>query len=123
MSIFSFKSSHRRCSVKKGVLKKVANFTGKHLCRGLFLIKLQAFRFATLLKETPTLVFYCEICEIFKNTYFEEFLPTTAYVVPSSWLSLSPFFSVQAQTEMAKEWGSESLPFRLYFSQNNDFLH
>ena len=26
-----FRSSHRRCSVKKGVLKNFANFTGKHL--------------------------------------------------------------------------------------------
>ena len=25
------RSSHRRCSVKKGVLKKFGNFTGKHL--------------------------------------------------------------------------------------------
>ena len=38
-----FRSSHRRCSVKKGVLKKFANFTGKHLCWSLFLIKLQAW--------------------------------------------------------------------------------
>ena len=37
------KSSHRRCSVKKRVLKDIANFTGKHLCWCLFLIKLQAF--------------------------------------------------------------------------------
>ena len=26
-----FRSSHRRCSVKKDFLKKFANFTGKHL--------------------------------------------------------------------------------------------
>ena len=31
-----FRSSHRRCSVKKGVLKNFANFTGKHLCWSLF---------------------------------------------------------------------------------------
>ena len=37
---FNSKSSHRRCSVKKGVLR---NFTGKHLCQSLFLIKLQAW--------------------------------------------------------------------------------
>ena len=30
------------------------------------------------LKETPALVFSCETCEIFKNTYFEEHLRTTA---------------------------------------------
>ena len=38
ISIFKFKkkfrtrSSHRRCPVKKGVLKNLANLTGKHLC-------------------------------------------------------------------------------------------
>ena len=46
-----FRSSHRRCSVKKGVLKTFANFTGKHLCWNLFLITLQVFRPATLLKR------------------------------------------------------------------------
>ena len=34
------KSSHRRYSVKRGVLKNFPNFTGKHLCWSLFLIKL-----------------------------------------------------------------------------------
>ena len=33
---------------------------------------------ATLLKETPTLVFSCEIYKIFKNTYFEEQMQATA---------------------------------------------
>ena len=28
-------------------------------------------------KETPTQVFSCEICKIFKNIYLEEHLPTT----------------------------------------------
>ena len=38
------------------------------------------FRTANLSKqkETPTQVFFCKICEIFKNTYFEEHLRTTA---------------------------------------------
>ena len=35
-----FRSSHRRCSVKKGVLKNFANFTGKHPRCSLFSIKL-----------------------------------------------------------------------------------
>ena len=30
------RSSHQRCSVKKGVLGKFAKFTGKHLCQSLF---------------------------------------------------------------------------------------
>ena len=46
------------------VLKNFANFTGKHLCWSLFLIKLQAHR----------QVFSCEICEICKNIFFKEHL-------------------------------------------------
>ena len=43
---------------KKGVLKNFANFTGKHLCWSLFLIKLQVFRPATLLKgDANTIIF------------------------------------------------------------------
>ena len=38
-------------SCKKGVLKNLANFTGKRLCWSLFLIKLQVFRSANLLKR------------------------------------------------------------------------
>ena len=44
------RSSHRSCSVKKGVLRNFAKFTGKHLCQSLFLIKL-GLRPATLLKK------------------------------------------------------------------------
>ena len=36
-----FRSSHRRCSVKKSVLKNFVNITGKQLCWSLLLIKLQ----------------------------------------------------------------------------------
>ena len=39
-----FRSSHLRCSVKKGVLKNLAKFTGKHLCQGLFFNKVAGFR-------------------------------------------------------------------------------
>ena len=31
-----FKSSHQRCSVRKGFLRKFAKFTEKHLCQSLF---------------------------------------------------------------------------------------
>ena len=37
-----FRSSHRRCSIKKAVLINFAKSTGKHPCCILFLIKLQA---------------------------------------------------------------------------------
>ena len=34
-----FRSSHLRCSVKKGVLRNFAEFTGKYLCQRLFFNK------------------------------------------------------------------------------------
>ena len=58
--------------LKLRVLKDFANFIGKHLCWSLFLIKLQARR-----PKTPIQMFSCEICEILRNTYFEEHLRTT----------------------------------------------
>ena len=43
--------------------------------------RLQASNF---IKTRPTLVFFREICETFKNTYFEEYLGATASVVSFS---------------------------------------
>ena len=71
---------------KKGVLKNLANFTGKHLCWSLFLIKLQVFRPATLSKRDSHTVIFLWNLQNLKNTYFEEYLPTTACVVSFSWL-------------------------------------
>ena len=36
---------------KMGILKNLANFTGKHLCWSLFLIKLQAFQACNFIKK------------------------------------------------------------------------
>ena len=44
------RSSHRRCSLRKDVLKNFAKFTRKHLCQGLFLMK-EDLKPATLLKR------------------------------------------------------------------------
>ena len=54
-SRYNYKSSHRRCSVKKGVLKNCASFTGKHLCWSLFLIELQGVPFLYPLKTSDVL--------------------------------------------------------------------
>ena len=37
------RSSHRKCSVRKGVLRNFAKFTEKHLCPGLFFNKVVGF--------------------------------------------------------------------------------
>ena len=47
-----FRSTHRRCSVRKGVLRNFAKFTGKHLCQRLFFNKVAGLRPATLLKKS-----------------------------------------------------------------------
>ena len=52
--------------------KNFVIFTGKHLCWGLFLIKLQAFRPATFLKRDSNTGVSCGYCEIFKNSFFRE---------------------------------------------------
>ena len=44
------RSSHRNSSVKKGVFRNFASFTGRQLCWSLFLIELQTFRPAALLE-------------------------------------------------------------------------
>ena len=64
------RSSHPRCSIKKGVLKNFAKFTGKHQCQSLFFNKVDS--------ETLTQMFASEFCEIFKNTLFTVHLWTTA---------------------------------------------
>ena len=46
-----FKKQPPEVFFKKGVLENFTKFTEKHLCWSLFLIMLQAFRPATLLKE------------------------------------------------------------------------
>ena len=67
-----------------GVLKILAKFTEKQLC--------QSFRFnktgpeflylkrysGTIKKETLALVFSCEFCENFKNTFFKEYFRETS---------------------------------------------
>ena len=48
--MFRNRSSHQGCSIK-AVLENIAIFPRKYLCWSLFLVKLQAFRVASLLKR------------------------------------------------------------------------
>ena len=56
---FSIQSSHRRCSIKKGVLdENFAKFTAKHLYQSLVFAKVTGLRPATLLiRDSGTSVF------------------------------------------------------------------
>ena len=70
------RSTHHRCFVKKGVLKKFRKFQWKTpVLESLFnkVVGIQACNFR---KETRTQVLSYEICEISKNTHFEEHLRT-----------------------------------------------
>ena len=67
-----FRSSHRRCFIKKAVLKNFTIFSWKHLCWGLILIKLQGFSSATLSKRDSNTGFSCDYCEILKNTFLKK---------------------------------------------------
>ena len=67
------RSSYRRCSVKKGVLRNFAKFTGKHLCQSLLFNKVAGLRPKAcnfIKKEILEQVLSCEFCEISKNTFF-----------------------------------------------------
>ena len=44
------RSSHRRCSVRKSVLRNFTKFTGKHMCQSLFFNKVAGLR---LFYRTP----------------------------------------------------------------------
>ena len=65
-----FRNSHRRCFIKKTALKNFAIFSWKHLCliliRSHFASALQLYQ-----KDIPAQVFFCDCCEIFKNTYLK----------------------------------------------------
>ena len=74
-SFFIDRSGHRRCSVRKDVLKKFTKFTEKQpVPEHLFLVKLQATACNFIKKETLAQVLSCEFCEFFKDTFFTEHL-------------------------------------------------
>ena len=61
------RSSHWKCTVKKGVLINFTTFTGKHVCQSLF------FK-----KETLAQVLSCKFWETSKNAFFTEHPLATA---------------------------------------------
>ena len=79
--------SHRRCSTRKGVLRNLAKFTGKDLCRGLFFNKVTSLRPATVLKKKLR-------CRCFPVS-FSQFLRTLLLQNTPGWLLLEfQLFSV-----------------------------
>ena len=72
------RSSHQRCSAKKGVLRNFAKFTGKHLCQSLFFNEVPGGACNFIKKEALAQVFSCEFCEISKNAFLTERVWATA---------------------------------------------
>ena len=71
-------SSHWRCAVKKRYSQKFRNFHRKTPVLESLLNKVAGLGLQFYQKETSTQVFSCEVCKIFKSTYFEGHLWTTA---------------------------------------------
>ena len=78
--LFIDRSSHRRCSVTKDVLRNFAKFTGKHLCQRLFFNKVAGLRLATLLKK--------KLWHRYFPVNFAKFLSTAFLQNTSGWVLL-----------------------------------
>ena len=70
-----------RGALQKKSVPKIFLFSSKNACVVVsFLKSLLTVYYKLYYKETATQVFSCKQCEIFKNTYFEGYLRTTASV-------------------------------------------
>ena len=93
------KRSYWRCSVKKGVFKNFANFTVKHMCWSFILIKLRAFRPATLLKrDSNTNIFVWNFQNFLEHLFWRTsvngrfyFKSTIIYAFMPLCFTLTPF--------------------------------
>ena len=63
----------RTCSVKK-LFFEISQNSQEYTFASLFFNKVSALRPATLLKKKLAQLFFCEFCEISKNTFFIEHL-------------------------------------------------
>ena len=63
------RNCHRRCSLRKPLLKNHKKFTAKHLCWSHFLIKLQSFKPTALSKRDFNTVF----CSKFLRNFWKHF--------------------------------------------------
>ena len=76
---YQYLDNHRRCFVGKGILKKFTIFTGKHVLESLF-NKVASLEACNFIKKRLHFEYYCQYCEIFKITNFDEHLRATASV-------------------------------------------
>ena len=94
------RNSHPEVFYRKGVLRKVAKFTGKHLRQSLFFTKICRSEACNFIKnETQAQTFSCEFCEIYKFIFFTEHLQATGSV----WFCLSKLEKLLSESEELKE--------------------
>ena len=125
------KAAAQRCSAKKSVLKNFGKFAEKTLSS----LKLPE-DCNSIKKETPAQIFSYQFCEVFKSTYFAEYLQIAAsqngYAITSPSFSLpqfckkiqmgsfpSNFFLKLRQLKIAK-YGVFSVPYFPVFGLNTD---
>ena len=74
------RSSRPEMFCKKGVLRNLTKFAGKHLFQILFFNKVAGLRPETLLKKTLAQVLSCEFCKNSMNAFSYRTLPVAAFV-------------------------------------------
>ena len=63
---------------KKKVFLKILQTSQENTCVGVFFNKVAGLQAADFFRKGSNTEVSCEVCETFKNTYFEEHLQTTA---------------------------------------------
>ena len=66
----TYRSRRPEVFFKKGVLRNLTKFIGKHLYQNLFFNKRNFIKTDFIKKETQAQVFSCEFSQIFKNGFF-----------------------------------------------------
>ena len=74
LDLESLGSVKKQVFFKRGSLENFAIITGKHLCWGLFLMRLQAIKFATILKGDSSTGVSCGYSKFLRTTFFIEHL-------------------------------------------------
>ena len=102
-----YKSSHRKCSIQKAVHKYFVIFKGKHLSWSLFLINLQAWRSANLLKRDSNFVgFLSNIAKFLRKPFLRNICERVLLRVlkPTSCLFLYPLKTSKNESYRYFQW-------------------
>ena len=76
------RSTRSKVFRKKGVLKNLAKFTGKHLCQSLFFNKVTGCKtYNFIKKEDLAQVFPCELAKFLRIAFFNRTPPEAAFHV------------------------------------------